>query len=267
MTTEHPRHADPARPRSLALTAAAVGIVAGLVAATFAFAVGEPRIDDAIAIEEASAASQPDVAADGHAHDHGEASVSRADQRSFGLFGAYALSGAAFGAILALTAHGLRRGHPDVVRRIVVSGVVLAGAFTVAPWLKYPPNPPAVGDPATITERQWLYVATIVVALAVGLLATILHSRLQAAGWALHRRLAAVTAAVVGPMLVAFAVLPPPPDAVEVPATLVWDFRIASLGANLLLWAVLTIGLAYVVGTRLASVERSAVPAPAPSIG
>jgi predicted cobalt transporter CbtA len=267
MTTEPARRADPARFRSLALTAALVGIVAGLVAASFAFAVGEPRIDDAIAIEEANAAAQPEVAAEGHQHDHAEASVSRSDQRSVGLFGAYALSGAAFGAILALTVHGLRRGHPDAVRRVVVSGVILGGAFTIAPWVKYPPNPPAVGDPATITERQWLYIATIVVALAVGLLATILHGRLLSAGWALHRRLPAVAAAVVVPMLVAFAVLPPPPDAVEVPATLVWDFRIASLGANLLLWTGLTIGLAYVVGTRLASAGRTAVPASASSLG
>jgi predicted cobalt transporter CbtA len=267
MTTEHARPADPARPRSLALTAALVGIVAGLVAASFAYVVGEPRIDEAIAIEGAAVAALPDGMDDGHGHDHGEASVSRSDQRSVGLFGAYALTGAAFGAILALTAHGLRRAHPDAVRRIVASGVVLAGAFTVAPWLKYPPNPPAVGDPATITERQWLYIATIVVTLAVGLLATILHGRLLSAGWALHRRLPAVAVAVVAPMLVAFAVLPPPPDAVEVPATLVWDFRLASLGANLLLWAGLTIGLAYVVGTRLASAPQADAPVAAPSLG
>jgi predicted cobalt transporter CbtA len=267
MTTEPARRVDLTRLRSLGLTAALVGLVAGVVAASFAFAIGEPRIDEAIAIEEANAAAAPEVADDGHAHDHGEASVSRSDQRSFGLFGAYGLTGAAFGATLALTAHGLRRGHPDAVRRIVLSGVVLAGAFTLAPWLKYPPNPPAVGDPATLTERQGLYVAIIVIAAAVGLLAAILHSRLLAAGWAQHRRLAAVAAAVVVPVLVAFAALPAPPDVVGVPATLVWDFRIASLGANLLLWTVLTIGLAWVVGSRAASSAPSEGARTAPSIG
>jgi predicted cobalt transporter CbtA len=32
-----------------------------------------------------------------------------------------------------------------------------------------------------------------------------------------------------------------------VPATLVWRFRVASLGANLTLWAVLTLGVGWLV--------------------
>ena len=45
-----------------------------------------------------------------------------------------------------------------------MSGAILAGAVTVAPWLKYPPNPPAVGDPDTVGERERLYVLMIVLA-------------------------------------------------------------------------------------------------------
>ena len=165
---------DPSRLRSLAVAAAVVGMIGGIVAATFASIAGEPAVDDAIAIEEANAAAQPE---DPAAHSDDEASVSRSDQRGVGLFGAYVLSGAAFGALLALTAHGLRRGRPDAARRVVLGGVILAGAFTVAPWLKYPPNPPAVGDPGTLAERQGLYVAVICIAAALGLGATILSRR------------------------------------------------------------------------------------------
>ncbi len=43
----------------------------------------------------------------------------------------------------------------------------MAGAFTVMPFVKYPPNPPAVGDPATISERQWKYLALIFLSLVV----------------------------------------------------------------------------------------------------
>ncbi len=249
---------DPSRLRSLAVAAAVVGLVGGIVAATFASIAGEPAVDDAIAIEEANAAAQPDGAAD---HGADEASVSRSDQRGIGLFGAYALSGAAFGALLALTAHGLRRGRPDPARRVVLAGVILAGAFTVAPWLKYPPNPPAVGDPGTLAERQGLYVAVICLAAALGLGATILSRWLRAAGWPEHRRLAAVVAGVAVPMLVAYALLPPAPDDVSVPATLVWRFRVASLGANLTLWATLTLGLAWLV----AEAQRRRSPAERPA--
>jgi predicted cobalt transporter CbtA len=251
---------DTSRLRSLAVAAAVVGLLAGVVGATFALIAGEPAVDDAIAIEEANAAAQ---AEDPGAHDDDEASVSRSDQRGAGLFGAYALSGAAFGALLALTAHGLRRGRPDPARRVVLAGVILAGAFTVAPWFKYPPNPPAVGDTGTLAERQGLYVAVICIAAALGLGATILDRRLRAAGWPEHRRLPAVVASVAVPMLLAYALLPPAPDEVSVPATLVWRFRVASLGANLALWATLTLGLAWLVAE--AQRRRASADQPAPA--
>ncbi len=244
MTSKLLSRVDPSRLLSLAVTAAVVGVLAGLVAAGFASVAGEPAIDDAIAIEEAEAAAHPEPETNGHEH---EASVSRSDQRGIGLFGAYALTGAAFGALLALTAYGLRRGRPDVQRRVVLAGAILAGAFTVAPWLKYPPNPPAVGDPSTLGERQSLYVAVIAIAAVVAVGAAILSQRLRAEGWAEHRRLAAVVAAVAVPMLVVYAAMPPAPDDVPVPATLVWRFRLASLGANVTLWTLLTLGVAWLV--------------------
>jgi len=251
---------DFTRPRTIVVAAVLIGALSGLAGAVFHTIATEPRVDDAIAIEEANAAAQPE---DPAAHSDDEASVSRSDQRGVGLFGAYALSGAAFGALLALTAHGLRRGRPDPARRVVLAGVILAGAFTVAPWFKYPPNPPAVGDPGTLAERQGLYVAVICIAAALGLGATVLDRRLRAAGWLEHRRLPAVVAGVALPMLVAYALLPPAPDVVSVPATLVWRFRVASLGANLTLWATLTLCLAWLVAE--AQRRRSPVQQPAPA--
>lgn len=245
MTTNMLNRIDPSRLLSVAVAAMVVGLFAGLVAAAFASVAGEPSIDAAIAIEEANAAAQPRPEPDA-VHDD-EASVSRADQRGIGLFGAYALTGAAFGALLSVTAHGLRRGRPDVARRLLLAGVILAGAFTVAPWFKYPPNPPAVGDPATLGDRQSLYAVVILIAAVVGLSSATVSRRLRAAGWADHRRMVTVAAVVVMPMLVVFAAMPPAPDPVLVPATLVWRFRVASLGASLTLWTLLTLGVGWVV--------------------
>jgi predicted cobalt transporter CbtA len=116
----------------------------------------------------------------------------------------------------------------------------VAGAFTVMPFLKYPPNPPAVGDPATINERQWKYLALIFLSLVVLSAAARLSGELRRRHWDDDQRLIAVGLAVVAPLGFICALLPPFPDAIEVPANLLWRFRIASLGGNLLLWAVLT---------------------------
>jgi predicted cobalt transporter CbtA len=249
MPTKLLSRVEPSRLRSLAAAAMVVGLGAGIVAAAFASVAGEPSIEQAIAIEQAAAADpRPDAhAAHGAPGEDEEASVARRHQRGIGLFAAYSLTGAAFGVLLAVTVYGLRRGRPDPARRVLLAGVVLAGAFTVAPWLKYPPSPPAVGDPSTLSQRQWLYVALIGIAAVVGLGASMLDGRLRAVGWTDHRRMAVVAAAVVAPMLTAFAALPPAPDPVALPATLVWRFRLASLGANLTLWSVLTLGVGLLV--------------------
>lgn len=237
---------DPSRLGSLVLTAAVVGLLAGLCAATFGRIAGEPAIRDAIAIEQANAAANPEPEHAG-GHETEEASVSRADQAGAGLFGAYLLSGAAFGALLGLVVHGLRRGRPEVQRRVYLAGAVLAGGFTVGPWIKYPPNPPAVGDPDTLAERQSLYVVMICLTIGVGLVATVVARRLCDLGWDEHRRVPAVVAAVVVPLGLAAALLPGAPDPIEVPADLLWRFRLASLGANLTMWLVLTLGVGWVV--------------------
>ncbi|HVL28130.1 MAG TPA: CbtA family protein, partial [Acidimicrobiales bacterium] len=83
-----------------------VGVVAGVVAAAFLTVAAQPSVEAAIRIEEAAAAAH------GHGHEDGTEVVSRAVQRGPGLFGAYALTGAGFGALLGtvFVVAGRRRG-------------------------------------------------------------------------------------------------------------------------------------------------------------
>ena len=81
-----------------------------------------------------------------------------------------------------------------------------------------------------------------------GVVAAALSTRLRSDGWPTHRRVLAVVAVVVLPLAAAFALLPPPPDPITVPANLLWRFRLASLSGNLLLWAVLTLGFGALHG-------------------
>jgi predicted cobalt transporter CbtA len=241
---------DVARPRSVIGWAVVCGLVAGLTAAVYMSIVGEPLVDRAIAIEEATAAAASDSGGDDAGHPAGEehaddsVEVSRPTQRGAGLFSAYALFGGACGLLLAAGALSLRGPWLDPFRRIAVTGSILALAITVVPWFEFPPNPPAVGDPATAGERQrWFF---LLVALTGVVLAGAAHlsARLRKAGWPDFRRTAAVGAASVAVLGVIVALLPGNDDPVPtaVPASLLWDFRVASLGGNVLMWSVLTVG-------------------------
>ena len=247
-------HFDFTRPRTIVVAAVLVGVVAGLAGAVFHSVVTEPRIDEAIAIEEAAAGTDAAAGADDD-----QVVVSRRVQKGAGLFGAYAATGAAFGLFLAVTALSLRTTTGGPFRRVVVSGAILAGAVTVAPWLKYPPSPPAVGDPGTVGERERLYV--LVVVLAALALAGLAHrsARLRRAGWPDDRRVAALAATGLVVLAGLFGGLPGSPDPVDVPANLVWQFRLNSLTGNLLVWTLLTVGL----GVLWTEAARAAAARPA----
>jgi len=230
---------DFTRPRTIVAAAVLIGILAGLCGAIFASVVTEPRVDDAIALEEQRAAAGEH--ADGSGGE--EVRVDRSDQKGAGLFAAYALAGAAFGLILAVTTLSLRTTTGGPFRRVALSGMILAGAITVTPWLKYPPNPPAVGNPDTVGERERYYVLAIVLAALLLAGAAHLSARLRRSGWPDHRRISAVVLAGLVGFGVLFAALPSSPDEVTAPANLVWQFRINSLTGNLLVWTLLTLGL------------------------
>jgi hypothetical protein len=95
-----------------------------------------------------------------------------------------------------------------------------------------------VGDPDTVDQRTIAYVAMVAVSILAVLLAAVLHERLT------RRRMPEWYAQPLAALLwlatlaVAFVALPPNPDAVEVPADLLWSFRVASLGGQAAFWAV-----------------------------
>ncbi|WP_329079310.1 CbtA family protein [Streptosporangium sp. NBC_01469] len=220
-----------------------VGLLAGLLAAVFAYTVGEPRIDQAIALEEAAAAaaapaeSHDDTGTAAHSHDEEEALVSRDGQR-FGLFLALGLYGLAVGGLFSLV-YAAVRGRAGPRSEPVLAVTLAAAAFTAVvliPFVKYPANPPAVGDPETINQRTVLYLVAVVI----GILAV-------AAGVATHRyasrsepwvRWLSAGAAVLVPVVAAWILLP---EISEVPrgfpADLLWDFRVASIGTQVVFWA------------------------------
>ena len=232
---------DPGRPLAVIVGAVLAGLLAGLLSSILLTFTAEPVIDQAIALEESRAAGEPGEPPEPEL-------VSRSQQKGFGRVAGYALGGGAYGVLFGIAFLSLRRrpgspgaGGGDAFYRSLLSGVFMAGAFTVMPFLKYPPNPPAVGDPASISERQWKYLALIFLSLVVLSAAARLSRVLRERHWLDDERLIAVGLAVVVPLGVICAVLPPSSDVIEVPANLLWRVRIASLGGNVLLWAALAV--------------------------
>ncbi|MFI9406033.1 CbtA family protein [Nocardia sp. NPDC052316] len=235
--------------RTLLLRGLLAGLIAGLLAASVGYFVGEPKVDAAIAIEEAgSAAGHPHgaepEASGGHSHgDEEEPLVSRAGQKA-GQFLALGLAGLALGAIFASVAHFARR-HTTLSGPALALVLGLGGwaAVVAVPFFKYPANPPAVGDPDTINQRTLLWLAAVLLGLVAvgvgGYVYKVLRGRLG------MLRLIAGVAAFVLVTAVGYILLPGVDEVkADFPATLLWQFRVASLAQTATLWACLALGFA-----------------------
>jgi predicted cobalt transporter CbtA len=213
------------------------GMLAGAVAGLFVFAlarwIGEPQVERAIAFETSmdharGEAPEPEV-------------VSRKIQSTLGLLTATVVDGTAVGGIFALV-FAFALGRVPLASPRALS-VLLAGlgfaAIAVVPALKYPPNPPSVGNPETIGARTAAFFLMIIFSVVSMVLAAQIVRRF-------HTRLGVWNALLlaVGFFVLAIALTSHfLPDFDEVPAafpvTLMWKFRIAALEMQLLLWGVL----------------------------
>ncbi len=233
-----------------------VGILAGLLSFAFLKVAGEPALDRAIAFEAAMDAARDKVKAD-EAVAKGQPApreapetelVSRPVQAGIGLLTGVLVYSTAFGGLFGLVfalAHG-RMG--DFSPRATSALLAAAGVVSVyiAPNLKYPANPPSVGDPETIGVRTALYFAMIAVSLAAMIASGMLRQRLLArlGGW----DAALIAAAAYLMVIVVVALALPGVNEVpeQFPAIVLWRFRLASLGAQLIMWTTIGIGFGLI---------------------
>ncbi len=225
----------------------AAGLLAGLLAGLFAFFFGEPSVDQAIWLEEAAASQQ------GEEFQQGEELLSRSTQK-IGLFFATGLFGVAVGGVFGI-AYAYFRGRlasgSEWNRSLSLAGAIFAGAFLI-PFVKYPANPPTVGDPATIGSRTASYLAMIALSLLVVLAAWYAAHVLRARGTGAPVRQLMVGLGVAVAVGALFLALPAAPDPGEFPSGLLWNFRLSSLGTQLVFWT----GLGVVFGLLCEQANR-----------
>ena len=210
----------------------AAGLLAGLLAGLFAYLVGEPLLDRAIAFEQATASH-------GHGHDHGEDQVFSRSTQKVGLFFATGLFGTTVGGIFGLVFaffRGRLAVEGDLRRSLYLTAALFAGAFAI-PFLKYPANPPSVGDPSTIGARTAAYFTLVALSLLAVLAAWLAARGLRERGVEAPSRRAMVGAGLLVVVAILFLILPPAASAGGFPAGLLWGFRLSSFGTQLVFWA------------------------------
>jgi predicted cobalt transporter CbtA len=205
------------------ITFIAITLIAGAISGTLLAIINqgivEPYIDEAINIENQNAIAQGEVINPQEFNDY------RLWQKSGEIAAGTILGvslGALFGVVFALTRNSIP-GSNNKKKALILAGVMLLVIYIV-PALKYPANPPAVGDPETIYYRESLYITILTI------------SGLSALGLAfLYRKLGdkkgkQIVVPVIYIVIIsaAFMILPPNPDEITAPMDLVIGFRIAS---------------------------------------
>ncbi len=219
--------------RSLLIRGLLVGLLAGVIAFVVAKLMGESAIGHAIGFEAA------------HEHDGGAELVSRTVQNTIGLATGAIVFSVALGGLYSLAYACVQGRLGTLGARATALLVAVAGfaAVYLLPALKYPANPPAIGNPSTIGRRTALYfvmmLISLIVVISVGIASRQLAQRFG--GWN------ATLIALGGGVLViglCYAFMPTVDEIPKgFPADILWRFRIASFAIQLAVWT--TLGLVF----------------------
>lgn len=208
------------------------GAAAGAIYGALNLAIVEPYLDVAINIE------NQNLFESGEADDTFEFWIEydayRTWQKSGQVLGSIIMGvsiGALFGIVYSLFRRVIPGGH-DIRKALLLAAIMWLTLFVV-PALKYPANPPTVGETETVEIRTMLYIALIAISglLAIGFY--LLSRRLRG-----YQKLSA--AAGYGILMgVILIILPENPDAITAPADLIWGYRIAAAATVSAYWLVL----------------------------
>ena len=210
------------------------GAIAGFVHGTINFALVEPYLDQAIGLENES------LFASGEAEDNlefwAEYESYRIWQKSGQVLAGVILGlamGSLFGIVYALSRNSLP-GKTDVTKSVILAGIMWLTIYII-PFLKYPANPPTVGDGETVMLRAILYVSFIALSGIGVVIFYKLSQKLQN-----NKKYFGLFGYVIF-ITILFFVMPENPDEITAPMNLVNEFRLMSVLGVSSFW--LSVGL------------------------
>lgn len=251
--------------RTLLIRGLLAGLIAGVCGYAVATTLGEPSVDKAIAFETLV----------GDHHDEHVDEVSRTLQSSAGLGTGALIYGIALGGVFAVVFAAVygRGGFNSAKPTAAVLGMLGFVGIYLVPILKYPANPPSIGNGDTIGRRSALFLVMILCSVA-AMVASGLWWR------QLDERLSRWNATLIGAgtyivtMGLVFALMPGINEvpqvaiagivagsgdgAITFPPTILWQFRVASLGIQVVLWASLALSFGPLASRVLERRDRTA---------
>ena len=206
------------------------GVIAGLILAGVNYYVAEPFIDQAIGIEVDNSIASGEVV------DFDELSTYRMWQKE-GTFAAGAFLGLTYGAILGIVYVISRKYLPssDDRKKALILAAIMCLSLYVVPFIKYPANPPAVGDPETIGLRDSLYTSYQLASGLIALGVTILMYKLRRISYIKY----IIPVFYLGLVASIYAIFPASPDEITAPVDLVNAFRAVTFGTMVMFYLVL----------------------------
>lgn len=196
------------------------GLLAGLFHGVINIAFVEPYLDSAIGIENQR------LFAEGQAKDNPQFWQQFIDYRIWQKQGSIVAggilgmaTGALFGVVFAYSRHMLPS-QSNITKALVLAGIMWA-VFYFIPFLKYPANPPTVGEPTTIVFRAMTYALFVALSSLGAFGFSRVYKKLQS-----KKFIAFLGYAVY--MVIVFVVMPPNPDPIRTPMDLVNGFRVIS---------------------------------------
>jgi predicted cobalt transporter CbtA len=212
------------------------GAIAGTVLGAINQALVEPYIDRAISIETQNAIKEGEVI------DPVELQNYRLWQKG-GEIAAGTILGMSFGALFGVVfvysrSLLLPQSNSNIRKALVLAGIMWFVLFLI-PALKYPANPPAVGDPETIYYREGLYIGLLAISGFSALGLALLYRKLSSRTPNNKNRIIIVPLIYAAIIVGAILILPPNPDKISAPMDLVQGFRIASAFTMSIFWGLL----------------------------
>ena len=214
------------------------GAIAGAILGVLNQGIVEPYIDRAISIETENAVEE------GDATDPVELQNYRLWQKGGEIVAGTVLGmslGALFGIIFVYSRPLLLpHSNSNIRKALILAGIMWFVLFLV-PALKYPANPPAVGNPETIFYREGLYIGLVAISGFSALGLALLYRKFANKASNYKNKLIIFPIIYAAIIAGAFYILPPNPDKISVPLDLIQDFRVASAFTMSIFWGLLAI--------------------------